>query len=163
TFLRISLACSVFMLRPGVLDVSLQLVDVCLALGHGQRFQDLCNDVFGSDILRFGLVANRHAVAQHIQCEALHVLRRDVAAAVQEGRGGGGHGGGDGRGGRGGAADVAVQVDAVALRVACGPDHIDDVVLELVINVNGIDDVAGGKDVAAGHDRLNGEVGFAGG
>ncbi len=46
-----------------------------------------CTTVSEVMFFRLGLVGNGHAMAQHVEREALHILRRDVAAALQE-RGG---------------------------------------------------------------------------
>ena len=51
---------------------------------HRQSGKNPLDDGLARDRLRLGFVADDDAVAQHIGADALHVLRRDVAAAVQE-------------------------------------------------------------------------------
>ena len=46
--------------------------------------KNLLHDGFGGLLFGFGFVGDRHAVAEHVEAEALDVLRRHVAAAAQE-------------------------------------------------------------------------------
>ena len=93
-------------------------------------------------------------MAQHILRDALYILRCDEAAAAQEGVRLGRERERNGGARRGAELDEVGDVDAVTLRVACAADHIDDVVLDLVVGVNAVDDFAGLEDVLDGDDLL---------
>ena len=54
------------------------------SLGNGQAFENSGYDVFRSDVLGFGFVADRDAMAQHVIRKIFHILRRDVTAPLQE-------------------------------------------------------------------------------
>src|SRR5262245_44079629 len=62
-------------------------VSICRrAASSGDRdpVEDAADDLVRVDLLGFGLVAHDHAVAEHVRADRLHVLRRHVAAPVQE-------------------------------------------------------------------------------
>ena len=65
--------------------------------GHRQLIKNLLNDRLAGLLLGLGFVSDGDAVAQDIHADAFDVLRRDVAAAAQEGVGLGGEREGDGR------------------------------------------------------------------
>ena len=102
-------------------------------------------------------------MAQHIEREGLHILRRNVTPAVQEGPGLGRHCERDGGARRSAVADVAVQVNAVMLGIARRQDRIDDVILELVIHIDRVNHATGGQDVVRRHDGRDPQIGFTGG
>ena len=112
--------------------------------------EDALHDGLAGQFLGLGLVADDDAVAQHVQADVLHVLRRDVAAPVQEGVRAGGERQVDRRARAGAAADHAVELELVAGRVARGEHHVHDVVLHPVVDVDGVDHLARGEDVVAG-------------
>ena len=53
-------------------------------LGDRQAFQDAGDDIFRGDVLRLGLVADDDPVTQYVVGDVFHILRRDVAAALEE-------------------------------------------------------------------------------
>ena len=110
---------------------------------HGQRVENLLDDVLRGDVFRLGLVADRDAMAQHVGREFLHVLRRDVAAAVEERRGARGQRQIDRGARRGAVLDVAVEIQPCGLRVARRQHHVHDVVPDLVVHVDRVDHAAG--------------------
>ena len=54
-------------------------------LRHGEFVEDFLDDGLGVFLLGLGLESDGHAVAQDVLRDALNVLRRDEAAAAQEG------------------------------------------------------------------------------
>ena len=94
-------------------------------------------------------------MAEDILRDAFDILRRDKAATPEEGvrlgREGEGH-----RGTRRGAElDEVGHLNLVPRRFTCAADHVDDVVLHLVVDVNVVDDLACLEDVLNGDDLLS--------
>ena len=97
-------------------------------------------------------------MAQYVVPDGFDVLRRDVAAAVEERVGLGREGEIDGGTGRGTVADHPVKLEAVGLRLATGPDDIDDVVLHPVVDVDTVDDFARADDLLRGDQGIDPEL-----
>src|SRR5207248_2706439 len=91
--------------------------------------------------------------AEHIRADALHILRRDVAAAGNERPRTCGEGEGDGRTRAGAVADEAIELELVGRRLPRGEDDIDDVVLHPAVDVDVIHDLARADDVRRLSDR----------
>ena len=87
-------------------------------------------------------------MAQHVEPDALDILGRHVAPALQEGAGAGGEGEGDGRARRGSVADHPFERQFVAGGLARGENDVDDVILHAVIDVDFVHDRAGLDDLA---------------
>ena len=90
-------------------------------------------------------------MAEHVGADRLHVLRRDVAATLEEGVRLGGEGQVERRARRGAILDEGAQVELVGLRLARGEDDVDDVVLDLVVDVDLVDQGARAEDLVGGH------------
>src|SRR5262245_30853247 len=110
--------------------------------------EDLRDDVVGRLALRLGLVRDQDAVAKHVVRDRLDVVRRDVAAARQEGlrlgdldqRDRGAH--------RGDVVDQRRQVGQVGgLGIARGGDQVDRVALDLVVDEYLARHLARGEDL----------------
>ena len=87
-------------------------------------------------------------MAQHVHADALDVLRRDVAAPVQEGVGFGGQRQGNGGAGRGAQLDQPLQaVNFVGGRIARAANNVHDVVLDFVIHIHVVESRAGFHDL----------------
>src|SRR5262249_47508750 len=112
-------------------------------LRDGHALEDALHHLVGVDLLGLGLVGDDDAVAQHVGTDRLHVLRRDVAAALEEGVRLGGEGEVERRARRGAVLDERTEIQLVGLRLARGEDDADDVVLDLVVDVDLVDEVAG--------------------
>src|SRR5215207_10815868 len=54
-------------------------------LRDGDRIQDVMHDLLARDFVRIRLKRRDDAVAQHVERDALDVLRRHITAALQEG------------------------------------------------------------------------------
>src|SRR5438093_7879633 len=55
------------------------------ALRDRHAFEDALHHLVGVDLLGLGLVGDDDPVAEHVGADRLHVLRRDVATALEEG------------------------------------------------------------------------------
>src|SRR5690349_22473914 len=81
--LRTALSCSrVSMRRVGV--APRRRAPLERPSGHRYAVEDAAYDLVGVDLLRLRLVGDDDAVAQHVRPDRLHVLRRHVAAPLQE-------------------------------------------------------------------------------
>ena len=65
-------------------------------LRHRHFVKNPLDHVFARHFLGFGLVADNHAMTQHVHADGFHVLRRDVTAALEKRVGFGGDGQVDG-------------------------------------------------------------------
>ena len=102
-------------------------------------------------------------MAEDIEGDAFDVLRGDITAAAKEGVGLGAEGEGDGGAGGSAELDEALEIDVIVGGVAGGADEINDVILDFVIEVDGVDDVAGGEDLGdVDHGRGGGQPAGAG-
>ena len=86
-------------------------------------------------------------MAQHVHADGLHVLRRHIAAALEERIRFRRNRQIDRRARRRAVLDEAGDIDVVRLRLARGEDQIHDVVLDLLVHVDGIDHLARLQDL----------------
>ena len=86
-------------------------------------------------------------MAQDIVPDAFDILRRDVTAAVQEGVGARGEGEIDRCAWRRAVADQAVELQIIRGGFARRPNHIDDIILHPIIDVDVVNDIARGNDL----------------
>src|SRR5215211_8752652 len=117
---------------------------------------------FDDDLTRHGLslgfVADDDAMAQHVGADALHVLWRDVAAPVQErmcartkceiNRGAG----------RSAVANQSFEPKIVRAGLARGPDHVNNVILHAIVDVDVVYEIARGDDLLRIHYRVYSQV-----
>ena len=94
-------------------------------------------------------------MAQHVEADAFHVLRRHVAAAAQEGARLGREREGDGRARARAPADEAGHLQLVGGGLARGEDDVHDVVLHAVVHVDAVHQLAGADDLVGVHDGLH--------
>ena len=108
--------------------------------------------------LGLGFVADDDAVAQDIGADALDVLRRDVAAAVQERVGARGQREVNRGARRSAVTNQAFQIQIVRRRLARRPDDIDDVILHAIVDVDAVHDRARRDDLLRIDDRRHVQV-----
>ncbi len=111
--------------------------------------------VVGGHVLGLGLVRHDDAMPQHVGADALDVLRRHVAPAFdervrlrcerQKER----------RPRRRAVLDERAEVEVERLGVARRDDEIDDVLLDLVVDVDRVDQLARGDDVGRRDDLVD--------
>ena len=94
-------------------------------------------------------------MAQHIRADRLHVLRCHVAAAVHESAGARGEREGDGRARARAVADHAVELELVGGGLARREDHIDDVILHAVVDVDRVHELPRADDFPRLEDALH--------
>src|SRR5437764_9608243 len=91
---------------------------------HWQAGENSIDNRFTCDRFRFRFVTDDDAVTQHVSADALDVLRRDVAAAVQESMSSRREREINRGGGRSAVANQAVEVQMVRGRSAPGPADV---------------------------------------
>src|SRR5215831_12991283 len=96
---------------------------------HRQSCKNSLDDGLTRHRLSLGFVADDDAVPQHVGADAFHVLRRDVAASVQERVCARTEGEINGRARRSAIANQSFEPQIVGARLPCGPDYVDDVIL----------------------------------
>src|SRR4029079_5636864 len=104
------------------------------------RDRQACKNSFDDGLARhrlgFGFVANDNSMAQYVRADALHVLWRDVTAAVQEGVGAGTKGQINGGARRSAVANQPFQSQIVGGRFTRGPNDVHNVILHPVVDVD---------------------------
>src|SRR5215470_14800249 len=111
--------------------------------GDRDPVEDAADDLVRVDLLRLRLVAHDDAVAEHVGADRLHVLRGHVAAPVQERVRLGGERQRERRARRGAVLDERTQIQARRRRLARREHERHDVILDLVVDVDLVHQVAG--------------------
>src|SRR5437763_1099406 len=99
------------------------------ALRHRQARKNPLNNRLACNRFRFCLVADDDAMTQNIRTDALDVLRRDVAATIQERMRSSSESEVYGGARRGAITDQTFKLQIVSRRFACRPNDIDDIIL----------------------------------
>src|SRR5262249_42866119 len=112
-------------------------------LGDSDFFQDPTGQLFPVDLLGLGLVGDMDAMAQHVERDLLHVLRRDVGAPVDQRVGARGLGEIE-RGARARAVgDEVRDGEPDLIWLARRLDDVQAVVLDLLVDVDLVERGAG--------------------
>ncbi len=61
-------------------------------LGHGHPVKDVVQNGIRGQFFGLGLIRNNNTVPENIRADGFHILRRDIAAALEQGVGFGGDG-----------------------------------------------------------------------
>src|SRR5213083_337144 len=106
----------------------------------GITAQASCKNSFDDGLTRhrfsLGFIADDDAMTQHVGADALHILWRDIAAAVQEGVGARAEGEINGRARRSAVANQSLESQIVGAWFARGPDHIHNVIFHTIVDVD---------------------------
>src|SRR5262249_47942090 len=117
------------------------------SLGNGKAFENSGYDVFRSDVLGFGFIADRYAMTQHVIRKVFHILRRDITATLEERVGTSPKRKANRGTGRSTALHPAIQIDTIRFRITRRQNDVHDVILHLVIDVDIADNAARVDDV----------------
>ena len=122
---------------------------------HRHRIEHLLDDRIRGDGLRLGFVGQNDAVAQHVRAYVFDIFGRDVGAALQERPRLGRQRQKDRRARGGAKLDVMFHVQVVFLRLACGEDHLYNVIAHLVVHVNPVHQLPRLEDFLQPDHRLD--------
>ncbi len=120
---------------------------VLTASRHRESGENSLDDGLTRHRLSLGFIADDDAMAQHVGADALHVLRRDVAAPVQERVCARTEGKINGGARRSAVANQTFQAQIVGARFARGPDHVNNVIFHAIVDVDVVNDGARGDDL----------------
>ena len=111
--------------------------------GHLDDLEHPPDDLLARHLFGLGLVREHEPVAQHVGPDGLHVLRRDVAAVAEERVRARRQVRGDARARARAVLDERREVlQPVLGGLARREDDVDDVVLDLLVDVHLLDDLA---------------------
>src|SRR6266550_4620812 len=130
--------------------------------GTASRHRQSCENSLDDGLTRHGLslgfIADNDAVTQYIGADALYVLRRDVAAAVQERVGARTECEINGGARRSSVANQSFQPQIVGAGLSRGPDHVNNVIFHAVVDVDVVNDVPRGDDLLRINDRIHSQI-----
>src|SRR5438309_12048032 len=101
--------------------------------------KDSLQQVFRANVLRLRFIRENNTMPEHIVADGLDVLRRDVAAAVQESLPLGSSRQEDCRARAGAVLHIRSNVESLFAGAARGMHHVNDIALDLVIDVELVD------------------------
>src|SRR5262249_29380156 len=108
--------------------------------GTASRHRQPCKNSLDDGLTRhgfsLGFVADDDTMAQYVGADALHVLWRDITAAVQEGVGACTQGEINGGARRSAVANQSFQPQIIGARFARGPNHVHNVILYAIIDID---------------------------
>src|SRR6476620_979413 len=118
-----------------------------MASRHSQSGKNALDDGLTRHRLSLGFIADDDAMAQHVGADALYILRRDIAAAIQKRMctrteceiNGGAR--------RSAVANQSFESQIVGAGLARGPDHVHNVIFYAIVDVDVVNEVTRGDDL----------------